>query len=172
MNYTIQLNKPEPSLTPFTASRRPYPQFVGTTYARNNGAINFNALTLEVQRRLGQITFQGHWTWAANYSNMVTIENPYTPLVWSRDPNTVRQRVGINAVWRLPFGRGHRLLGNASSVVNHIVGGWQLYWIAVMDSGRFFSPSFSGSDPSNTNTVGGLPDRVCAMVTWNRGSAA
>ncbi|MCI0620667.1 MAG: TonB-dependent receptor [Acidobacteria bacterium] len=161
MNYTIQLNKPEPSLTPFTASRRPYPQFVGTTYARNDGAMNFNAFTLEVQRKLGQIAFHGHWTWAANYSNTFTLEDPYAALVWSRDPNTVRQRVGLNAVWNLPFGRGHRLFGNAPGVVNQIVGGWQLYWIAKIDSGRFLSPSFSGSDPSNTNTVSGLPDRAC-----------
>ena len=26
--------------------------------------------------------------------------------------------------------------------------------------GQYFSPSFSGADPSNTNTSGGLPDRV------------
>ena len=29
-----------------------------------------------------------------------------------------------------------------------------------METGQFFTPSFSGSDPSNTNTVGGLPDRI------------
>src|SRR5207244_166461 len=33
LNYTIELDKPQPSLTPFAASRRPYPQFVGTSYA-------------------------------------------------------------------------------------------------------------------------------------------
>ena len=73
----------------------------------------------------------------------------------------MRQRVGINAVWSLPFGRGKRFLGNSPAGVNYIVGDWTLYWIAKMDSGRYFSPSFAGSDPSNTNTVGGLPDRVC-----------
>ena len=29
-----------------------------------------------------------------------------------------------------------------------------------METGQFFTPSFSGTDTSNTNTVGGLPDRI------------
>jgi hypothetical protein len=29
-----------------------------------------------------------------------------------------------------------------------------------METGQFFTPSFSGSDPSNTNTSGGRPDRI------------
>ena len=45
--------------------------------------------------------------------------------------------------------------------MNGVLGGWQLYWIGYMETGHFFSPSYSGSDPSNTNTVGGLPDRLC-----------
>ena len=30
----------------------------------------------------------------------------------------------------------------------------------MLQSGQYFTPTFSGSDPSNTNTVGGIPDRV------------
>jgi hypothetical protein len=33
--------------------------------------------------------------------------------------------------------------------------------VAYFQTGQYFSPSFSGSDPSNTNTSGGLPDRIC-----------
>ncbi len=160
LNYTVELNKPQPSLTPFTASRRPYAEFVSAMYARNNGAANFNSLTLEVQRKVGQVTFDGHWAWSSNYNNMQNLENPYAPLFWGRDPNTVRQRVVINAIWNLPFGRGHRLLGSVPGAVNQVIGGWQLYWIAYLQTGQFFSPSYSGADPSNTNTVGGLPDRI------------
>jgi len=59
------------------------------------------------------------------------------------------------------MGRGKKYLSNAPAVADHLLGGWQLYWIAYFQSGRFFSPSFSGSDPSNTNTFGGRPDRIC-----------
>jgi hypothetical protein len=161
LNYTREIDKPQPSLTPFAASRRPYPQFVSTQLAYNNGAANFNSLTLEAQRKVGQVTFDAHWAWASNYNNMLNLENPYAPLFWGRDPNTVRHRVVLNVIWNLPFGHGHRLLGSAPRVVDQIVGGWQLYWIGYFETGQFFSPSFSGSDPSNTNTSGGLPNRVC-----------
>jgi hypothetical protein len=49
---------------------------------------------------------------------------------------------------------------NAPSIVEGIFGSWELAWTAVVQSGNFFTPSFSGFDPSNTNTVGGRPDRI------------
>jgi hypothetical protein len=160
LNYNIQINKPEPGLTPFSQSRRPYPQFVGTTFARTDGAANFNALTVQAQRKVGQFTFDAHWTWASNYSNTQNLENPYAPLFWSRDAFTSRHRAVINAIWSLPAGRGKRFLGNAPALVDHVLGGWRLYWITYLETGQFFSPSFSGADVSNTNTASGLPDRI------------
>jgi hypothetical protein len=67
----------------------------------------------------------------------------------------------FNTIWDLPVGRGRNFLSTAPRLVDGILGGWQLYWIAYMETGQFFSPSFSGSDPSNTNTSGGRPDRIC-----------
>lgn len=161
LNYSIQIDKPQPSLIPFTQSRRPYPQFVGASYARHDGAANYNALTFEAQRKVGQVTFDAHWTWASNYNNTLNLENPYSPLLWNRDPYTSRHRVVLNTIWTLPFGSGKPLLSQVPGFVNQVVGGWQLYWIAYFETGQFFSPSFSGSDPTNTNTTGGLPDRIC-----------
>lgn len=160
LNYSIATNKPEPSLIRFTQGRRPYPQFVGTTYNRSDGAANYNAFTVEIQRKMGQVQFNNHYTWASNYSNTVNLENPYAPLFWSRDANTSRHRLVLNTIWDVPVGRGRRYLSSMPRAADHVLGGWQLYWIAFMESGQFFSPSYSGSDPSNTNTVGGLPDRI------------
>jgi len=160
LNYNLNINKPQPSLTPFNQSRRPYPQFVNASDVRTGGAANFNALTFEVQRKVGQLTFDTHWTWASNYNNTGNLENPYAPLFWNRDPSTSRHRVVFHTIWELPVGRGRRLLAQAPGPVNFIVGGWQLYWIAYLETGQYFTPSYSGADPSNTNTSGGLPDRV------------
>jgi len=60
-----------------------------------------------------------------------------------------------------PGGQGAQILLRRSGGRQSGHGGWQLYWIAYFESGWFFSPSFSGADPSNTNTFGGLPDRIC-----------
>jgi len=160
-NYSIAINKPPASLVPFTQSRRPWPQFVGGSYFRNNGERNFNALTLQAQRKMGALTFDAHWTWASNYNNMVDLSDPYAKPGFGRDPYTTRHRAVINAVWEIPVGKGRRYFSDAPAVANQAIGGWQLYWIAYFESGWFFSPSFSGADPSNTNTFGGLPDRIC-----------
>jgi hypothetical protein len=45
-------------------------------------------------------------------------------------------------------------------VIDKFVSGWALYYLAYFETGQFFSPMFSGGDPSNTNTFGGLPDRI------------
>jgi hypothetical protein len=161
MNYSIGVNKPQPSLIPFTASRRPYPEFLNATYFRSDGAQKFNALTFEVQKKAGSVTFDTHWTWASNYDNTLTLENPYAERLWSRDQFTPRQRAVFNVVWQIPVGKGQHFLPDAPAVVNAALGGWQLYWIGYLETGHYFTPTFAGSDPSNTNTSGGRPDRVC-----------
>ena len=164
MNYGISINKPAPSLIPFTTDRRPYPQFTNASYFRNNGEAKFNAVTFEIMRRAGQLTFDSHWTLASSYSNFqsgANLESPYAPLFFGRDQYTPRQRAVLNVVWEIPVGKGRRYMSNSNPVLNGVLGGWQLYWIGYLESGHFFSPTYSGSDRSNTNTVGGLPDRVC-----------
>ena len=161
MHYGISVNKPQPSLIPFTAARRPYPQYSGASYYRHDGKAKFNAVTFEVTRKVGQLTFDTHWTLSSAYSNYSNLESPYAPLSFSRFYLTPRNRVVINATWDIPVGKGRRYMSNGNPVVDGVLGGWHLYWMGYLESGQFFSPSFSGSDPSNTNTSGGLPDRIC-----------
>jgi hypothetical protein len=161
MNYNLSINKPAPSLTPFSASRRPYPQFVNVNFAQSDGRNNYDSFTLEAKRKAGWVTFDAFWTWAHNMSNYLNLQNPYEHHFWNRDDSTPRHRVVINSLLDLPIGRGKTVLPNTPAALNHVIGGWKLAWIAIFQTGLFFSPSFSGSDPSNTNTSGGLPDRIC-----------
>jgi hypothetical protein len=161
MNYNLSINKPQPSLIPFTAARRPYPQYVNVSYAQTDGRNNYDSFTLEGKRRTGWVTFDGFWTWAHAMSNNLNLENPYNHHFWNRDDSTPRHRVVMNSLFELPVGRGRRFLPNAPAALNHAVGGWKVAWIAMMQTGQFFSPSYAGRDASNTNTSGGLPDRLC-----------
>jgi hypothetical protein len=160
MNYGLGTNIPEPSLIPFSEDRRPYPQFVGTTEYRTNGAQNYDAMSFEANRRVGWLMFNAHWTWAHGMDNTLNTENPYAPLKWNRD-FLARHRVVFNTNWELPFGRGKRYGANMSSAADRVVGGWTMTWVAYLQTGQFFSPSFSDADPSNTDVFGGYPDRVC-----------
>jgi len=96
---------------------------------------------------------------------MLNLENPYAPLVWNRD-FLAKHRVVFNTMWELPFGPRKRYANSAPAAVNQIIGGWSIAWVTYLQTGQFSGedgpgPVFSGSDPSNTNTDGGVPDRIC-----------
>jgi len=38
--------------------------------------------------------------------------------------------------------------------------GWRTSWTAVLQNGQYYTPTFSGLDPSGTGTIGGVPDRI------------
>jgi hypothetical protein len=162
LNYNMAINKPQPSLIPFAQSRRPYPQFIGVTMAQADGRTNYNSLQFEVQRKVGAvITFDAHYTLQSHVSDYLNLQNPYDHKFWNRETFSARNRAVLNTVINLPVGRGKRFLSSAPAVVDHALGGWRVTTVSIYTSGQYFSPSFSGSDPSNTNTVGGLPDRLC-----------
>lgn len=161
LNYTIRnINKPEPSLTPFTAARRPWPQFVNAEYSYADGQSNYNAVQFEVQKRAGAVILNAHYTLSNSMLDFANLENPYNHKMWNRDAYNSRHRFVLNATYDLPVGKGKKFLSQAPRFVDAALGGWQLGWIMYLQSGQYFTPSYSGSDPSNTNTFGGIPDRI------------
>jgi hypothetical protein len=161
LNYNLGINKPRASTVPFNQSRRPYPQFVGVTLAQNNGGSHYDSLQLQAHKRVGSFTFNAHWTWSNNLSNYFITEDPYNVTNrWTREPADRRHYGVVMTMWNLPWGKGRRFLTNAPPVVDRVLGGWSLQTISYLATGGYFSPSFSGSDPSNTGTQGGLPDRI------------
>ena len=161
LNYSINVDKPQPGPVPFTAALNPYPEYTAANYWRSNGKTKFNSLTAEVERKVGQITFIGHVVWSSSMDNMLNLENPYAPLTWNKDAYPSKFSAVISAVWQIPVGQGRTFLAHSPKAVNYAVGGWNLFWISTLESGHFFSPSYSGSDASHTNTSGGLPNRIC-----------
>ena len=161
LNYSVNVNLPQPSTTPFTASSRPYPQFFSTNLLRFDGGTRFNALQLEAKRRVGHLTFGGSYSYTESLANYLDVENPYDVLShWANDGQTRRNYVSANMVWALPFGKGQQFLGDSGNTMDRIVGGWSTSVVTFLASGLGFSPSFDGVDSSNTGTFGGLPDLV------------
>lgn len=161
LNYNIGINKPQPSLIAFAQARRPYTEFVGVTEARSDGKTRYDSFQIQALKKMGDFTFNAHWTLANSFANFLNTENPYdVTRHWARQSGDRHHYAVIMSNWNVPLGRGKKLLGNAPAVVDQVLGGWTLSTISYLTSGFFFSPSFSGSDPSNTNTVGGLPDRI------------
>lgn len=163
-NYTLNIDKPRASTTKFVASRNPYPQFSTANVIRDDGSWNRDALQAAVVKRAGSFTFDSSFTWANNISNYYKLQDPYNPLQWGTDGNERRLQWVTSTRWEVPVGKGRHFMANAPAVVNAVAGGWALQTIAEFASGQHYNPNFTGSDPSNTNTSGGLPD--CVGDPW------
>jgi hypothetical protein len=161
LNYSLNINQPEPSLVTFNVNRRPYPNLVGVTNYRSDGSSRYHSFQVEAKKRAASVLFDFNYSYQINQSNFVNLENPYDVLSkWSNDASTRRHYAVGSLVWTLPVGKGQRYLTASSKLVDTIVGNWQVYWLSYLASGFFFSPAFSGSSPSNTGVNGGLPDLV------------
>jgi hypothetical protein len=161
LNYKANIDKPRPHNGAFVPGSQPYPEFNTVNYWFSNGSSRYNALQLEAQRRTGAFTFDAHYTFSNNTYNYANTENPYDILShWSRDPMTRRHYAVVNTAFTLPFGRGQRFMNQAPHWVDTAFGNWAVQTISYFASGMYFTPMFSGGDPSGTNTFGGIPDRV------------
>jgi hypothetical protein len=168
LGYRRNINRPPASTTPYTADRRPYPQLINVLYGDNGATQTYNGLQFEAERRMAAgLSFQAGYTWQKTLTDAddegtpwgPQIEDPYNRMRYKANSAWVpRQRLTLNSIYQLPFGKGRRWM--QSGPVSHILGGWQISGMAAFQTGLFFSPGFSGSDPSNTNWFGGLPDRI------------
>ncbi|HUQ95465.1 MAG TPA: TonB-dependent receptor [Bryobacteraceae bacterium] len=168
--YRRNINQPVASTVPFNQNRRPYPQYQNINMNENGGNQMYHALSTEVQRRWHRgLSFQSAWTWAKNIADTdeqgnteggPLLENTYNR---ARERSDVqfnpRHRFFAQTVWELPFGSGRHYL-NTRGPANWILGGWQLTATYTAQTGEFLTPSFAGTDPSNTTTIGGIPDRI------------
>lgn len=167
--YAENLNLLQPSTTPFSSGRRPYQTFNAVTMTTTGGSSIYHGLTIQADRRVGQsLLFNVNYTWAKaltdvdlRSSSPGIQQNQYNrSLERGDDPNIRRQQLRFNYLYDLPFGRGKAVFSDSSRVANAIVGGWQIAGITTMYTGPRFSPSYSNSDPANTNQFSGRPDRV------------
>jgi hypothetical protein len=152
MNYTLNMNKPRASATPFATSRLPYPQFASAYVTRADGQWRYDSAQFEARKRVGNFTFDSSITWANNRSNYANLFDPYNVTVhWTRDGSDRRLYGVASAVWALPLGKGKRLFSNAGRFANLAASNWTLQAIATAASGQYYSPLFTGPDPANAS---------------------
>jgi hypothetical protein len=168
--YRRNINQPPASTVPFNQARRPYPLFQNINMNENGGNQIYHAMSVEVQRKWDRgLSFQSGWTWAKTIADIdeqgnteggPVIENTFDRARERSDVQfSPRHRFFAQTVWEIPVGAGRRYL-NTSGPLNWILGGWQLTALYTVQTGEYLTPAFAGSDPSNTNTLGGIPDRV------------
>jgi len=151
MNYTVNINAAKPSTTPITQARLPLPQFGTADITYTNGSWHYNSGQVQVERRVGSVTFDTSFTFANNVSNYANTYDPFNVTShWTRDAADRRLYYVARASWNLPIGKGQKLLGGAGPTLNRVVSDWTLRGIVTLASGQYFSPLFTGNDPANT----------------------
>jgi hypothetical protein len=176
--YERNLNQPSPSTIPFTKSRYLLSSaFSNINWIENGGNEGYNGLQISVMKTVGQnLTLNAGYTWARDLSTVTdtasVIQNQFDlSSERGNNPYTPNQRFYAVAVYALPVGKGQLFLKNMPTVANEIFGGWRLSAIGLAQTGLWFTPSFTGFDTSNTNTIGGRPDEVAGVPLYpsNRG---
>ncbi len=168
--YRRNLNELAPGTAPFDPGRRPYPLYNQVIWSDNGGNEFYNGLELAATKKHGKnLSFGSGWTWARDLTDTQdstpfggqVIQNQFDRRVEKANNALVlRQRAFGYAVYVLPVGRDQRFLNRGNPVVEWLLGGWQAGTDVNLQSGQFFTPSFSGFDPSNTASFGGRPDRI------------
>jgi hypothetical protein len=162
----------------FVDDHRPYPCWSVIQSVTNQAESNYNSGAIEISRRSGKwLTFDASYTYTRDLSNaggatpnafavaggsfLTNRFNPgldYGNVIYDR-----RHRFLVTYLYDFPFGKGQARL-NSGSLLNHIVGDWQLAGVTVLQSGPFLTPYQQSVDPANTNiltTVGqARPDQL------------
>ncbi|HKE24398.1 MAG TPA: TonB-dependent receptor [Bryobacteraceae bacterium] len=122
-------------------SLRPFPQYLNVTWLENNGNSLYNALQASLQRRWSSGVLSFAYTWAkitddvdgpASSSPIQDIYNLKAEHgIASYD---VPQRFVANYVYRIPLGRGSKLLAGVP-VVQDVVRGWEISGVTEMQIG-------------------------------------
>ncbi|HSB12952.1 MAG TPA: TonB-dependent receptor [Bryobacteraceae bacterium] len=167
--FVQDLNLLHPSTEPYSSARRPYQRFNAVSLTQSGGSSIYHGLNIQADRKMsGGLSLNANYTWAkaltdvalSNYAQSYS-QNQYSRYLERGDDDWVRrQQLRFSYIYELPFGRGKRFLNGLASAPNYVLGGWQFSGITTMVTGRRLSPSFSGTDPANTNQFGGRPDRI------------
>lgn len=164
---TRNMNQPVPGTVPYSPSARPFPNLNTVTYRDSSGNAKYHSLMLVLERKMKNgLQFQASHTWAKSLTdthgedeNGGSLQNTYDRKAeWGNYAALRRHRFVFSSLYELPFAKLRG--GSGSKWFNHLAGGWSFSSFLLLQTGSYFSPSYSGSDPANVGVSSGRPDRI------------
>jgi hypothetical protein len=154
---------------------RPNPFLTSGIFNISSGNSNYNALQVDLSKRLAQgLQFRTNFTWSKSMDMGTALTNPtgannqggvmdITNLKrdWSVSNLDATYQISGNMSYALPFGPGKRFFSGASGATEKVIGGWQLNSIVTRTTG-FPITALIGSNQSGTGNSSS-PDRA----SWN-----
>ncbi len=167
----VALNQiPESELLPTKVNEAaiPYPNFSQITGYTNNATTNYNSLQAQITHRFSHgLSFNFNYVWShmldtmdssgwGSHAGPVPYQNSYDPQAnYSSSNFDVRHAFKGYVVYELPFGKGKTFLNN-STLLDEIVGGWQISGTEVLSTGNPFS--LTGNQLTYANGGGAYPN--------------
>jgi hypothetical protein len=150
---------------------RPFPQFGSIMSERYDGRAVYNGMQLRVERRFAQgYTLNASYTFSRLMEEVSLLNPTDTSLERRISPGDYPHRFLVSGIYELPLGNGRPFFSDAGSLLDLLVGGFQIQGIYQVQSGH---PMVLGNvayfgDPreletnirSDTVSTPGNPNRV------------
>ncbi len=150
MAYNINAAPPGPTAP---AARRPFGPALGEIRAVSNaGHSTYHGLQSRFEKRFSKgIYFLGSYTWSKSLDNQSNgTDDSGASGQFPQDPRNQRLDRGLSSfdrthrfvgsgVWEIPFGKGRRFGTGLPTLIDGIIGGWQLSGIFVAQTGTPFT---------------------------------
>ena len=115
----------------------PYPQFTGLTSETFNGSSRYDSALLRMERRFRQgFTFEGTFTRSRLRERRSLLNDTDSEPVEQVSIDDRPSRLTMSGIWEIPVGKGRHWGRQWNSVVDYVLGGWQLGSIYIWQSGR------------------------------------
>jgi hypothetical protein len=116
---------------------RPFPQFVNVPTNGTDGTSQYDSAQFKLERRFSNgYAIMGTYTWAHFTDRTFRLNATDADFEKRLSREDVPHRVTTSILYELPFGNGKRVGGNASGLVNALIGGWSVNAIGQFQSGR------------------------------------
>jgi hypothetical protein len=157
------------------------PQYSGISMLDNLGNSTYHSLQMQFTRRLTNgFTTTTTWTWSKSLGESdtdagATYRDPTQRSIEKQLLSFDRaHQLTSNGTYELPFGLGHRLLGNAPNWIQQVVNKWQLGAIMNFNTGAPLTLTATGTQTiSNVsvqpNVVGTLPSDLGKVTKVSNG---
>lgn len=130
-----------------TNQRKPFFNLFGWSqnlrYYGSDASNNYHSMQLRYNKRFSSgMNVMSHYTWSKNIDYDATYYPRDAKLARGVSNNNRRHVFFLASLYEIPVGKGHRFLGNASKIVDAIVGGWQTNGSWSWMAGQPFTPSY------------------------------
>ena len=147
------------------AARRPIQTFTTIEETLPDGFLSYNALQVKLEHRIGHgLYLLNSFTWSRALDNAaghldtpdgdnsrINLANP----LGERGPSAYNQPLNdiLSIVYDLPYGKGRTFGNNAGSVMQEVLGGWQLTAINSASSGLPVNITYSPNSAQQVSTL-------------------